>query len=513
MHDSKGATTSLWQSLQAPIPANGQQAPDMTVDVCIVGAGISGLSVAYLLSQAGKSVVVLDDNGIGGTMTQRTTAHLFNALDDRFYKLERLFGETGARLAAESHTKAIDKIEEIILHENIECDFKRVDGYLFAHAGDTHELEKELDAAQRAGLSDVKLISNPPQQPQLGAALHFPRQAQFQPLAYVAGLAKAIQAKGGLLYDGTHVDQVHDDASQPYVTTTHGSTIKARYIVVATNSPIHSAEFSLKQAQYMSYAIGLRIAPEAYSPALYWDTVHNYHYVRSASSEQGKDDILIVGGEDHKVGQDSHTETHFNHLLEWAEQHFPFVQDVVYQWSGEVIEPMDALAYIGLSPRQKSVYMITADSGHGMTHGTIGGLLITDLILGRENPWAELYDPSRRNLHPQSLFTMMEEGLTANLQFIDYLKPGSVKSPSDLANGEAAIIQDGLKKIAVYKDDEGEVHQCSAICTHWKGVVRWNEAEKTWDCPVHGSRFTPCGKLIQGPANKDLEPVESLQSV
>ncbi|TEU30163.1 FAD-dependent oxidoreductase [Alkanindiges illinoisensis] len=510
MHDSNGATTSLWQDIQPPIPANGQQAPDMTVDVCIVGAGISGLSVAYMLSQAGKKVVVLDDDPIGGTMTSRTTAHLFSALDDRFYKLERLFGETGSQLAAESHTRAIDKIEEIVLHENIDCEFKRVDGYLFSHTTeDSHELDKELEAAQRAGFTDAQKVDFPPQQPQLGPAICFPRQGQFQPLAYVAGLAKAIQAKGGLLYDGTHVSKIQDDESQPYVETAHGTTIKARHIVVATNSPMHSREFSLKQAQYMTYAIGVRIPPNSFTPTLYWDTqTPGYHYVRSASSPAGKNDLLIIGGEDHKVGQDNAENKHFDNLEKWAKQHFPNVENRVYQWSGEYAEPMDSLAFIGLTPFQKSVYMVTGDSGQGMTHGTIAGILVTDLILGRNNPWAELYDPSRRNLHPEAMLTMMKEGINANLQFADYLRSGEISSPDELDHGQGAIMSKGLRKIAVYKDDEGKIHQCSAICTHWKGVVRWNNAEKTWDCPLHGSRFNACGKLIQGPANKDLDPVE-----
>ncbi|RYY78860.1 MAG: FAD-dependent oxidoreductase [Moraxellaceae bacterium] len=510
MHDCNGATTSLWQDIQAQIPADGQQAPDMTVDVCIVGAGISGLSVAYMLSQAGKKVAVLDDGCIGGTMTSRTTAHVFSALDDRFYKLEHLFGETGSQLAADSHTRAIDKIEEIILHENIDCEFQRVEGYLFSHTTtDSHELDKELDAALRAGMLDVKKVDYPPQQPQLGPALCFPRQAQFQPLAYVAGLAKAIQAKGGLLYNGTHVQTIQDDDTQPYVKTSHGSTITARHIVVATNSPMHSREFALKQAQYMTYAIGVRIAPNSFMPALYWDTqTPGYHYVRSASSASGHNDILIIGGEDHKVGQDTDENQHFDALEQWASQHFPSIENRVYQWSGEYAEPMDSLAFIGLTPFQKSVYMITGDSGQGMTHGTIGGMLISDLILGRDNPWAELYDPSRRNLHHEAVLTMMKEGINANLQFADYLRPGDISSPDELAHGQGGIMSKGLRKIAVYKDDEGQVHQCSAICTHWKGVVRWNEAEKTWDCPLHGSRFNACGKLIQGPANSDLAPID-----
>ena len=510
MHDSNGATTSLWQDIQPSIPADGQQAPDMTVDVCIVGAGISGLSVAYMLSQAGKKVVVLDDDAIGGTMTSRTTAHVFSALDDRFYKLEHLFGEKGSQLAADSHNRAIDKIEEIVLHEQIECNFQRVDGYLFSkHTSDSHELDQELDAALRAGMPDVKKVEYPPQQPQLGPALHFPRQGQFQPLAYVAGLAKAIQAKGGLLYNRTHVTTIQDEDSQPFVKTEHGSTITARHIVVATNSPIHSREFALKQAQYMTYAIAMRIAPNSFTPALYWDTqTPGYHYVRCTDSAAGKNDLLIIGGEDHKVGQDHAENKHFDNLEKWAKQHFPNVENRVYQWSGEYAEPIDALAFIGLTPFQKSVYMVTGDSGQGMTHGTIAGLLITDLILGRNNPWAELYDPSRRNLHPEAVLTMMKEGINANLQFADYLRSGDIRSPDELAHGQGGIMSKGLRKIAVYKDNEGHIHQCSAICTHWKGVVRWNDAEKTWDCPLHGSRFNACGKLIQGPANSDLAPID-----
>lgn len=509
MHDSKSATISLWQDIQPPIQANGQQAPDMVVDVCIVGAGISGMSAAYMLSQAGKKVVVLDDDGIGGAMTQRTTAHLFSALDDRFYNLERLFGETGSHLAGQSHSRAIDKIEEIVLHENIECEFKRIDGYLFSHSTeDSHQLDKELEAAHRAGMTDVQKVEYPPQQPQLGPALYFPRQGQFQPLAYVAGLAKAVQAKGGLLYDGTHVKAVHDDETQPYVETSHGTTIKARHIVVATNFPIHSMEFPIKESQYISYAIGMKIPPGSYQPALYWDTATEYHYIRCASSAQGQDDILVIGGEDHKTGHETHTGIHFDKLEQWTRQHFPFVQELVYQWSGEVVEPMDGLAYIGLTPRQKSVYMVTGDSGHGMTHATIGGMLITDLIVGRENPWAELYDPSRLTLRLKSLGSMLKEDITGNLYYADYLRSTTVTSPDELANGQGAIIQDGLRKIAVYRDDEGQLHKCSAVCTHWKGIVHWNEAEKTWDCPVHGSRFDACGKLFQGPANKDLEPIE-----
>lgn len=508
MPNSNGATLSLWQDEQGNIAADGQQAPDMTVDVCIVGAGISGLSVAYMLSQAGKKVVVLDDDAIGGTMTSRTSAHLMSAMDDRFYKLEQLHGETGAQLIAESHCRAIDLIEDIVKKENIDCDFKRLDGYLFASPDDTSELEKELDAAHRAGLIDVKRVLSPPQQPQLGAALLFPRQGEFQPLAYMAGLARAIQAKGGLLYDQTHVSQVNDDDTQPSVTTSHGSTIKASAIVMATNSPIHSPEFSLKQAAYNTYTIAMRIEPNSIQPTLYWDTESPYHYVRVASSKDGKNDILMIGGEDHKTGQASDPAEHFDKLHQWARQHFPAIREPLYEWSGEWLEPIDSIAFIGLTPFQKSVYMVTGDSGQGMTHGTIAGMLISDLILGNTNPWADLYSPSRRNLHLASLSSMVKEGINANLQYADYLKPADIRSPDQLANGQGGTMQSGLKKIAVYKDEQGEVHKCSAVCTHWKAVVRWNDVEKTWDCPCHGSRFDAYGKVFQGPANEDLAKIK-----
>lgn len=364
----------------AKLPSYSPLTGDISADVCVVGAGISGLTTAYLLTQSGKSVVVLDDGAIGSGMTGVTTAHLVNALDDRFFELERLHGENGSRLAAESHTAAIDRIESIVMRERIACDFKRVDGYLFCAPGhDEAYLDRELAAIHRAGL-------------------RFPNQAQFHPLKYLAGLAEAIERDGGKIFTGTHATRI--DGGKDASVTTAAGTVKATSIVVATNTPVNDlVVVHTKQAPYMTYVIGARVPRDSVTQALYWDTGDPYYYVRVHPGIDAGHDLLIVGGEDHKTGQADDIEQRHPRLEAWAREHFPSMLDVTYRWAGQVMETVDGLAFIGRNPLDAdNVYVVTGDSGNGMTHGTIAGILITDLILGRANPWESLYSPNRITL-------------------------------------------------------------------------------------------------------------------
>ncbi|HJZ80250.1 MAG TPA: FAD-binding oxidoreductase, partial [Pyrinomonadaceae bacterium] len=394
---TSGTTTSIWIAT-ARTPVETVLNKDTRANVCIIGAGIAGLTTAYLLACEGKSVVVLDDGPIGGGMTARTTAHLTNALDDRFYELERLFGEDGSRLAAASHAAAIDQVEAIVREEKIDCEFERLDGYLFLPPnGRLKVLEDELAATHRAGLTEVRLLETAPLEFfDTGPCLHFPRQAQFHPLKYLTGLALAIERDGGRIFSATHADEVEggDDA---YVTTTAGYRVTADTIVVATNSPIND-RFAIhtKQAPYTTYVIGARIPKGSVPAMLLWDAPSDlwqpYHYIRVESGDDS--DVLIVGGEDHKTGQKHDGAQRWGKLEQWTRNRFPMVEEVEYRWSGQVMEPVDCLAYIGRNPADAdNVFIATGDSGMGMTHGTIAGLLLTDLIMDRKNPWTELYDP------------------------------------------------------------------------------------------------------------------------
>ncbi len=510
MKKSFEQSRSLWMDT-GEVPSEAALTVRISADVCVVGAGIAGMTTAYLLAREGRSVVVLDDGPIGGGMTGRTTAHLVTALDDRYFELERLHGEEGARLAAESHTAAINAIEAIVAQENIDCEFERLDGYLFVPPRESQNiLDEELEATHKAGLTDIEKIERVPWDSyDTGPALRFPRQAQFHPLKYLAGLAEAIKQKGGRIYTETHAKEI-EGGKQARVETTGAGVVTAAAVVVATNTPINDlVAIHTKQAPYQTYVIGARVPKGSVTRGLYWDTPDPYHYLRIETIGKGAAayDVLIVGGEDHKTGQEDDANKRFGALERWTRHRFPMVEGIEYRWSGEVMEPIDGLAFIGRNPLDKdNVFIATGDSGNGMTHGTIAGLLLTDLIMGRKNPWESIYDPSRITL--KALPQFAKENFNVAVQYTDLVVAGDVDSVEEIKPGEGAIISRGLRKVAAYRDPQGEVHEFSAVCRHLGCIVKWNTSENTWDCPCHGSRYDSCGEVIQGPANSDLALVE-----
>ncbi|WP_276495785.1 FAD-dependent oxidoreductase [Pontibacter litorisediminis] len=508
MKKESGATMPIWVDQVQP-PATETLGENITCDVCVVGAGIAGLTTAYLLAKEGKKVVVLESKDIGGGETSRTTAHLSNALDERFDNLIKLFGKDGARLACQSHGRAIDKIEQIIGEESIDCDFARVDGFLFATTPEEEaQLMKELEAVQQIGWQEVVLRKHSPLETLTTyPCLHYPNQGRFHIMKYLSGLAKAITENGGKIFTGAHVKDFRSGPVATVVTTSNHS-VSANHLVVATNTPVNDrVTIHTKQAPYRTYAIGVQVPKDSVPDALYWDMKDPYHYVRLQKDTVGDAayDILIVGGEDHKTGQRDNPAECFRKLEDWTRLKFPMAGQVQYVWSGQVYEPVDGLAFIGRNPGDEdNVYIATGDSGHGMTHGTIAGMLITDLIMERPNPWASLYDPARSPLH--SVGEYLKENLNVAAQFKDYVTPGEVDDPMQVMPGTGSIMRKGAQKVAVYCDQDGVRHQCSAVCTHLGCVVSWNSVESSWDCPCHGSRFDPFGKVITGPATSDLGP-------
>jgi glycine/D-amino acid oxidase-like deaminating enzyme/nitrite reductase/ring-hydroxylating ferredoxin subunit len=507
-HSDSGQNVSIWMAtapLQAPAPLDA----DVETEIAVVGAGIAGLTTAYLLAREGRAVVVIDDGLIGGGETSRTSGHLASALDDRFIDLERYFGARGARLAAQSHAAAIDRIEQVVRDESIDCGFARVDGYLFLPPdGSIDELHEELAAAQRAGL-DVQQVDRPPVPSfDFGPALCFANQGRFHAVQYLHGLARALQQRGGRIVGG-HVERVRPGRLR----TREGRTITAEAVVIATNSPINDVvTIHTKQAAYRTYVLALPVAAGAVPDVLMWDTPDPYHYVRLVRAERGwperfaGHDWLLVGGEDHKTGQQQDFEEPFARLDRWARERFPIARGTPLRWSGQVLEPVDGLAFIGRNPiRGRRVLLATGDSGNGLTHGTIAGMLLTDLIQRRESPWEELYDPARRTLRAAREFG--RENLNVAKHYGDWLKPAELKSTRSLRRGHGAIVREGLARIAAYRDTDGKLYRHSAMCTHLACAVAWNAAEQTWDCPCHGSRFDKKdGHPLNGPAMLPLGP-------
>lgn len=502
-----GQSASLWTSI-AELNTNTLDA-DTDADVCVVGAGIAGLTTAYLLAREGRSVIVLSDSAVGGGETGRTTAHLASVMDDRIYRLEQKHGEDNARRLVASHAAAISCIEEIVKRESIDCDFHRLDGYLFEPAGEeTDTLEKEFSAALRAGLDVIWADRAPIADYETRRCLRFANQGSFHPLKYVNGLARAFQQMGGRIYTDTRVDEKFEAGSPVVVHTMEGRSVRCAHLVVATNSPaLNFLEVHTKQVPYRTYALAFAVPRDSVEPALLWDTLDPYHYVRMYRDEEGTD-FLIVGGEDHKTGQEDAAEKRWDALAEWTRVRYPMVTEIYRRWSGQVLEPIDGVAYIGsYDKKQQNIYCITGDSGQGMTHSTLGAMLIADLIAGRPNDWEDIYSPSRMTIGGLGEF-VKHAGNTVR-QFAEWLAPGEVDSPDKIPSGSGAVMRRGLHKVAVYRDPEGGVHEVSASCTHLGCIVQWNDAEHTWDCPCHGSRFNPVGDVINGPAVDNLRPAPS----
>lgn len=516
---TSGENKSFWISTINP-PVFEKLEQDIETDILVVGGGISGLTTAYCLLSSGHDVVLIEDGNIGSGESGRTTAHLSFALDDHYFEIEKLFGEEKARLAAESHMAAVMFIEKTVLKENIDCNFKRVNGFLFPGEGDSHgTIEKEFTATIKAGLT-TSLIPKTPGLIIQGdeSCLMFHNQAQFHPMKYLKGLAMAVITNKGRIFTGTRAEEFTKEGVKA-----NGFTIKAKNIVVATNTPVNDrVTMHTKQYAYRTYVVAMSIPKGIMPYSLWWDTGDQnskwdskpYHYIRLEELDSNHD-LLIVGGEDHRVGQaDSENrspEERYERLISWAREKCPAAGEVLFKWSGQIMEPIDAMGFIGRNPGDDNIFIITGDSGNGMTNGTIGGLLINDLINGKENPWEELYNPSRISVKATGDF--LKEAGNMAAQYADWVKKGDVESLYEVAAGEGGIVSSGLKKFTVYRDMNGNLHTCSATCPHLGGVLTWNEDEKSFDCPVHGSRFTAEGKVINGPAISDLKKVTLREEV
>lgn len=500
---------SLWAATSPALKAQTLK-KNAKADICVVGAGIAGLTTGYLLALEGKSVIVIDKNSAGQGETINTSAHLSNEIDATYREISRLHGQKGARLAAESHTAAISKIESIVSTEGIACDFERVNGYLFLGPNDSEStLDDELNAARSAGVNVSKKQGKLPILLNAGPHLQFSNQAQFHAGKYIVGLAQAFKRAGGKFYAKTEAKEIKGGESAT-VTTSKGQTITADSVVVATNTPVNDwVTMHTKQAAYRTYVIGVEVPLGTFPSALYWDTEDPFHYVRVqriGEAEKARD-ILIIGGEDHKTGQMEDLESRYARLLSWGRTHVPGLPDPEFRWSGQIMDTVDGLAFIGRNPGDESnVFIATGDSGVGLTHGTIAGILLADMIMGRDNPWSILYDPARKS--PLAALTFAKENLNVAAQYGSWVTPGEVTHTDEVQPGAGAVLRQGLSKIAVYRDPSGNLHERSAVCPHLGCIVAWNATESSWDCPCHGSRFDPKGKVLNGPALSPLAEVE-----
>jgi glycine/D-amino acid oxidase-like deaminating enzyme/nitrite reductase/ring-hydroxylating ferredoxin subunit len=503
MNVEQERSRTLW--MEPPPPDLPRLAGDLDTDILVIGAGVAGLTTAYQLSRGGRRVTVVDRGRFGRGMTARTSAHLSFVLDDRFHELARSRGEAAARQWYESQAAAVD-LFEAISGDGVECGFARIDGILMAADDkDIDNLREEFEAARAAGFGDAEWLEagNVPGMDRAG--IRFPRQGRFHPVQFLDGLVTALKSQGVRLYQDTDVVELKERDGVVTATTGENGVIHARQVVVATNSPFHlMIPIHTKQAPYRTYVIAAPVPKGAVADVLLWDTLDpGYHYVRIQPGTS--EDLLIVGGEDHKSGTQDDGETRVRRLEAWARARWPDMGRVAHRWSGQVMEPADGVGFIGRSPEHEEVYVVTGDSGQGLTTGGAAALILADLMNGRENPWADLYDPSRHMHH--GLGDFLKENLEAAKHWLELAGPGEVRSLDEIAAGDGAVVKLHGKPVAAYRDDAGELHVNSAVCTHAGCTVHWNGFESCWDCPCHGSQFSIDGQVLAGPAARPLAAV------
>jgi glycine/D-amino acid oxidase-like deaminating enzyme/nitrite reductase/ring-hydroxylating ferredoxin subunit len=503
MTSRDGNRTSLWQTT-APrykpksIPASHEY------DVAIAGAGISGITLGLLLQEAGLRCIILEAQTIGFGTTGGTTAHLNTLLDNPYSHIIRDFGLEKAKKVAEATRSAIELVKENIQRFNIECGFEEVPGFLYAQTEDqVKELEKIYDACREVGL-DIFWATDIPVPVPFKKAMRVERQAKFHPLQYIFELAKAFEASGGVIMEQTRVMSSKSE-NGIQIETTSGE-FAARSLVYATHIPTGINLLHLRCSPYRSYAMAVRLENNNYPDALAYDMYDPYHYYRT--QEINGEKFLIVGGDDHRTGEEPNTNGCFLKLESHVRSHFN-VAEISHQWSSQFFEPADGLPYIGHLPgNPQDVYVATGYGGNGMTYSHVAALVLKSILLKQESPYTDLFNPGR--IKPIAGFTeFVKHNADVVKQFVGrWFGKEDLQELAALAPGEAKVVKYNDQSLALYKDDGGNLHAVNPACTHMKCSVAWNAAEKSWDCPCHGARYSFDGEVLTGPANKDLEPVE-----
>lgn len=507
----EGSTESVWKHTAETSYAEqfgvGPYAPlteDVATEVAIVGAGITGLTLAILLQRSGVDVVVLDSQQIGYGVSGLNSGHLTTMLLDMKYKhIIASFGEDATRAVALGLSNAIDLIEHLSVDYRIDCDFKRLPGYLYTEkTSEVQVLQDAYEGAETAGLQ-VNRTFNVPLPFPVEEAVYVANQAGFHPLKYVQGLARVFQQNGGRIHEFSKVVSIGNEGHDGGIPVkTDAACVTARDVVLATHTPIgFRPGIQTRLEAYRSYVIGFR-TDDAVGDALFWDTEEPYHYIRSVQDEHGP--LLILGGADHRTGEKRDTERCFQQLENYAVERFN-IKSVDYRWSAQMYNPADGLPYIG---KMSGVYVATGYSGEGLAFGTLAAQLIHDEVVGRHNNCAEILTPNRtKPLAAAGSFLAENVGTMAHF-LADRFKKPEVKEPEHIPVGEGAICNLHGNKVAVYHGTEGVFHYLSPVCTHMACIVGWNSAEKSWDCPCHGARFDAFGQVLNGPAVNNLKPVD-----
>jgi glycine/D-amino acid oxidase-like deaminating enzyme/nitrite reductase/ring-hydroxylating ferredoxin subunit len=502
-------TISLWKDITPSPPEFPALAENAEADVAIIGGGITGLSAAYYLMNEGKKVIVLEALSIGGGTTAFSTGNMYVATQPYFKTVKTKFDIETVKAVAGSRKFAIDEVERISREHNIECNFTRRPWYFIAvEESDNSKIEDEVDVLKEAGFQ-IDLTDDVPLSLKFTRAAVMQDSARFNPYMYVTGLAKHLADKGCLIYENSAVTEFeYNDKDKENETLSVGDLkVKAKYVIMATHIPKGINHVQVLAAPYRSYVVSARVNGSIPDINL-WDTSKPHHAISTHSSKvKGEPDLLMVAGSHHKTGQprNDDEEDYYRKIEKYMFDHFD-IKEIVYKWSAQHYQAADFVPYIGLATAaSERFYIASGYFADGLTYGAAAGKILSDCIVKKDNKWAKHYD-STRFTPLASAKEFIKENINELAQYIKDI-PGNVEADDlgEITKGTGKIIEIDGEKYGAYRDDEEKLHVVSAVCTHMKCIVEFNETERSWDCPCHGSRFTYEGKIIEGPAMAELK--------
>lgn len=480
---------------------------DIKVDVAIVGGGMAGITTAYLLMEQGVKVAIIEADKILQGTTAHTTAKLTSQHDLIYYKIKSKMGEEKAKQYAEANEHAISLVENIISSTKIDCDFHKSSAYVYTHQDDyIQKIQDEVETAASLGIK-ASYLEEIPLGFKIKAAMRFDNQARFHPLKYLLPLAKEISEKNCQIFEQTRAVKI-DEGDPCSVITDRGNRVIASNIVLASHYPFHDWPGLYFSRLYpeRSYVIAVK-TEEKFPEGMFITAEDPGRSLRLQDYEGGE--LLLVGGEHHKTGQGENTIVHYENLKKFAEENFK-VKEIPFRWSTQDYSTPDEVPYIGrLTSNTPNIFVATGFRKWGMTNTTVSAIIIRDLITKGGSPWEEVYSPSRFTPTASAKNFIVENANVARELITGKLEvaPGEI----DVNPGEGKVITINNKKAGVYKDDEGKLHIIDTTCKHLGCETHWNAAEKSWDCPCHGSRYTPDGDIIEGPTVKCLDKVDLVQ--
>lgn len=494
-------TQSLWEAISTRTITYPELSKDLEVDVAIIGGGITGITAASHLIKAGKKVAIIEAHKIGGVTTGYSTGNLYIETQPFYQHIVSKFDFETGKAIAHSRKFAIDFIEKNVKGKNINCNFSRRPWYGYTADHERISLDKEVELLKKMEI-DIEYVNELPLAFKFKKAVLMRNQARFNPLQYVISMAEDLSKQGCMIFENTRVIDI--DEKEFCTLSTANAKIKAKKVLMATHTPVGINLSQMFTAPYRSYVVSVRVKDNHYPEGHFWDLDRPPHATCTHAVSGNDPELLMVAGSHHKVGQSKNTIEHFQELEKFLRDHFP-VSEIAYQWSAQHYQSADNVPYIGLASRTaKHTYIATGYFADGLVYGTLAGIIIGDLILENKNPLTETYWSNRFDPIASLAFIAKEN---TNV-FFEYLKDYpycSVKNYDDIKPGEGKIVEINREKCAVSRDANNKLHIVSAVCTHMKCIVGWNNAERTWDCPCHGSRFTHSGKVIEGPAKTDLE--------